>query len=216
MSDTIDPPGARPPRLSSRIILARAHRWAINQGIPVLATASPGVICTSTAKCEWERDPTAEGVNPLGAAVLMRQHEFQLSPSLDRACFLAVGESDKWVQGFDAGIAGLPPDPKWSTHYATGAMFNSGWMLGRDYFNAAKINAERRAAPELVTCRHHPHVRYEANSGCPRCAREMDEDTKPDNRPEEERAEASDPNHFLTPIVLEKAADSSGNGVHRG
>jgi hypothetical protein len=207
MSDAEGTP-ARPKRITSREILVQAVRWAVNQGIKVIASAAPGVICTSTAACEWQIDPTAEGINPLGAAILMRQRQVILSPNLDCAAFLAVGESNNWAEGFDAGIAGLAPDPSWAKH-PDGPMFANGWACGRDFYNAAHL-AARRTSP-LVTCRHHPHVRYESNSGCPRCAREMAEDTVPDNRSEAERAEASGPN-FMTPIV--PGSDREGGARH--
>lgn len=194
MSDATDPSTARPPRprRTSREIIADAVRWAMARGIRVIASANPGVICTSTAACKWEVDPSAPGVSPLGAAILMRQKETILSPLVDRACFLAVGESDRWVEGYSIGIAGFHARPEWARHPA-GPVYANGWTAGRDVYTAARLRA-------LVTCRHHTYVRYEADSGCPRCAAEMDEPTQPDTRSEQERAEASDPN-LMTPVV---------------
>jgi len=194
-------PSARRSR-TSREIIQEAIRWAVEKGIKVIASANPGVICTSTATCEWEVDRTAEGVNPLGAAILMRQKLVHLSPSIDRACFLAVGESVRWVEGYSAGIAGLKPDPSWQKHPA-GPIYSNGWTAGRDVYNASRMRL-------LVSCRHHPWVSYEANSGCPRCADEDNEPTRPDTRSEQERAEASDPNLITTPN-----ASSSDSGSAR-
>jgi len=208
MSDD-DATGTPARRKTSREILIEAVRWATAKGLRVLATAEPGIRCASTATCEWEPDPTATGVSPLGAAVLMRQEQARgalfLSPSLDRACFLAVGESVRWVDGFSAGVAGVRPDPSWTEHPA-GPIYFDGWATGKDIFNVATMAAAARGK-ELVTCPHHRWIKHEPGSACSRCGPgcaqcEFDQDeetTEADPRPEQERKDASDPN--LTPVV---------------
>lgn len=173
------------PRPSSSAILIDAIRWAGAQGLPVIASADPGVVCTSTALNRWEVDPTAIGISPLGAAVLRAQPP---TADLDTACFLAVGESIRWVEGYTVGVAGLNARPAWGTQPA-GPMLVAGYLVGLDHYTAATSR---------ITCRHHPGVRYPRNGACPTCAAEDAGPTKPDTRSEAERAADSDPN--ITPV----------------
>ncbi|TAL29055.1 MAG: hypothetical protein EPN98_21675 [Phenylobacterium sp.] len=162
MSDATDLPATpdprhRPPK-SSREVIYEACRWAADHGIPVLATAEPGVTCTSRFPATWECDPHFEGVSPLGAAILYRQPD---CADVETAEWLAAGESRMWAVGFVTGVAGLKADPSWSRS-PCGPLTTNAYLFGREIYNLA----------HMTVCPNHPSVRHEKGGTCPRCAAE--------------------------------------------
>lgn len=160
---------ARAPTLeTSRSIVIAAVRWAASVNLKVVASADPGIHCTSTTACTWEPDPHFQGVNPIGAAVLHRRaiasdHDTRLpSADLDTACFLAVGESVRWLEAFSVGIAGLNPPRTWAGHPAVRLMTNA-YLFGVELYNLA----------HMEVCPQHPDVRHVKTEKCRRCAAEQ-------------------------------------------
>ncbi len=151
------------PTETSYTVIRAAIRWAESTGLKVLATADPGVHCTSTALGTWEADPHFTGVSPLGSAILYRQAmgKLPIVASIDVAEWMAVGETRRWSDGFHAGVAGLSAPKSWANHAASHQLMR-GYMQGREIFNAAT----------LVTCTVHPFTQYPRDGACVLCSDE--------------------------------------------
>jgi len=159
-----DPPGERPAHADVARILVDAVNAARARGLAVLATSSPGVVCTSShAANRWEPVRKARGLSPVGAAILYVQPE---ATDVEVAGRVALGVSAAWLMGFEAGVAGELPYARWSGHVGE-RIIGQGYAYGREF----------RTIMMSEMCPAH-RVRH-ARGACPLCIAESESTATP-------------------------------------
>lgn len=98
-------PSSTPPTTIIREAIAyvRARRMV------VIASHHPGVICTSGATsglATWEPDDRADGLSPIGAAILMAQPQ---TIDDEDAAVIAIGAPIAYIEGYEDGLTITEP-----------------------------------------------------------------------------------------------------------
>lgn len=115
------------------LIIRAAVRWALAAGHPV-RLGSWGVHCVSSLQRDrWAIDPTATGIDPVGAAILHAQPE-ETEPYAAAAA--ALNAPEPWVHGFIDALEGEAQGRRWteSIHRAQYAAGFEGGTLYRDTY----------------------------------------------------------------------------------
>lgn len=143
-----------PPTRPAIEILIEAVNWALLQGYPVRLDRY-GVLCASSlVDIFWEKDRLIPGIDPLGAAILMRQP--QKADIVDAAAEV-LGESIPFVEGLADGL-GLQPKASAWLRPTTRYRYERGYETG----------ANLRIAILSRTCAE--HGRYGLDQlRCPSC-----------------------------------------------
>jgi len=166
----IDPPGDRPAHADVARILVDAVNAARARGLAVLATSSPGVVCTSShAANRWEPVRKARGLSPVGAAILYVQPE---ATDVAVAGWVALGVSPAWLEGFEAGVSGELPYARWAGHVGE-RIIGQGYMFGREFRTILvteecalhRIRHRRGACPLCLAETESTATPYDRNAG---------------------------------------------------
>lgn len=103
-----------------------AVEWARGRGLRVRLVESFGVVCLSTHAPEWELDPRADALSPIGAVVLMVQPPCS---DPDEAASLVLDAPASYVTGLARGIAKGEPSETW-TDSVDRRLFAAGYEAG--------------------------------------------------------------------------------------
>lgn len=113
-------------------VLLEALAWAHNAGI-IVALGPLGVRPKTRWKVfiGWEKDPgTGLGVNPLGAAILLRQPK---SHDPDIAKCMAIGMGLPWCEGLSDGMSADQLSTEWMRiNMKSGDLYQEGFRVGRE------------------------------------------------------------------------------------